>query len=276
MSDNLVMTSTTQPAEELEHAVSDSWRELPEEKPAEVPPKPEEQPPAEEPPEGKPSAPKEKDHKSGWQKRIDKLTARNHALENRIAELEAKVTPAEQAKAAEPTAPTEPKLNDYKTVEEFLAARDAYKDAKELHEAQQEQQKAINDAYNLRASQIQGEIDDWSEVVSASQAVIPQPVVDAVKEMDNGPAVAYYLATHEEEAAALMDMTATQAIRAVGKISDQLVAQKATPPKVKTKPPEPLSPVGQSATKSSLTLDQIPIKDYIKIRNKQERESRLR
>ena len=77
----VVLTSTTSPQNELEHGVSEDWRNAealkpveeakPEVEQAELPLEPEV--------EAEPEKPKEqpKGHKSGWQKRIDKLTARN-------------------------------------------------------------------------------------------------------------------------------------------------------------------------------------------------------
>src|SRR5208283_4689784 len=82
----VVLTSTTEPQENLEHAVSEEWRDAealkPALKPIEEPPKPEVEEPT---PEAEPQpevAVKPKEHKSGWQKRIDKLTARNHSVES--------------------------------------------------------------------------------------------------------------------------------------------------------------------------------------------------
>ena len=274
----VVITSTTSSQAELDHAVSENWRELPEEKPAEEPvPTPAEEPAAE--PEAEPETPeaekpKAKEHKSGWQKRIDKLTARNHMLESRLAELEAKAKPAEEVKA--PPADNGPKLADYNNnLEEFLKARDAWKANEEQRTVELERRKVAVETYNEKVSQARGQYDDWDEVVQGSKAIIPQAAVDAVIELDNGPDVAYYLAQHPDEAEGLMDLTPIRTIQVIGKISDKLAAEKvAPPPKPKPKAPEPITPVGASATRGNVPLDQLSPREYIRIRNKQERESR--
>jgi hypothetical protein len=271
----VVITSTTSTQEELNHAVSDEWREPP--KPAEEPvaAEPEETPTAEGTveTETKEEKPKAKEHKGGWQKRIDKLTARNHSLETRLQELESKLKPAE---APAPPKSNEPKLVDYgNDVEKFLAARDQWKDAEDVRKSDQESQKATFDAYNKKVSEARGQYDDWDETVTGSNMTIPQSVYQEVVESDNGPDVAYYLATHPEETEKLMEMSQSAARRTVIKISDQLAKEKTKPEKAeKPKPSAPITPVGTAATRTGTTLENMSLRDYIKTRNKQERENK--
>jgi hypothetical protein len=272
----VVITSTTSSQEDLNHAVSDEWRE-PLNKPVEAEPAEEpEEPPAVEgaaEPEPKEEKPKPKEHKSGWQKRIDKLTARNHSLESRNAELEAKLKPPE----APAQKSTEPKLSDYgNDVEKYVAARDNWKQSEETRQADQEDRKVILDEYNKKVSEARGKYDDWDEAVAGSNITIPQAAYDEVIESGNGTDIAYYLATHPDEAAKLIEMRASEARRVITRIGDKLAkeAEKPAAKAEKPKPPAPLAPVGASATRTGNTLDTVSIKDYIKIRNKQERENR--
>ena len=289
----IVLTSTTDTQENMDHAASEKWREAPEVKPkaepapevepeqepVEVPEEPNAEPaePAEEPETETEAAEAKPRHKSGWQKRIDKLTARNHQLENRIAEFEAKARPAEEARPFQ--LPQEPKWAEYqaagKSIDEFLRDRDTWKDVQAGISRQEEMKKAINDAYNEKASKALGEYEDWSEVVSSSKVILPQDAIDAIKEVDNGPAVAYYLAQHPEEAEALNEFTPKRAVLEIGRISDKLTAEKEKPaPKPKVVPPAPITPVTSSGTKTSTPLEKMSMREYIKIRNKQEREAR--
>jgi hypothetical protein len=268
----VVITSTTSSQQELDHAVSDEWREPP--KPAEEPPaaepEPEEAPPVEAKVEEE--KPKPKEHKGGRDKRIDKLTARNHSLETRIAELEAKLKPAEPA----PPKSNEPKLADYgNDVEKYVAAREEWKQSEEVRQWSENNQKATFDAYNKKVSEARGEYEDWDEAVTGSNISIPQSAYLAVVESENGPDVAYYLATHKEETEKLMEMTSVAAVRAIGRISDKLSQDKAPAPKAeKPKPAAPIAPVGSTATRTGTTLENMSLKDYIKVRNRQERENR--
>jgi hypothetical protein len=164
-------------------------------------------------------------------------------------------------------------------MEKWIAARDAWKENEQTRVAQESTQKEIFDNYNKRVSEARGEYDDWDEVIGAAdKIVIPNAAKIAIIESDNGPDIGYYLAKHPEEAAAMMDMTSTHAIHvAVGKISDKLLGEKAKPAvKEKVRPPAPVTPVGSSAARTNIPLEEMPIRDYIKVRNKQEREHRGR
>lgn len=273
----VTLASTTSSQEELEHAASENWREPFEPKPEERKETPEGKQPetaaAQEPAE-KEESKKPQEHKSGWQKRIDKLTAKNYKLSNEIEELRSKIKPAE---TTAPAQPQEPKLADFGgDVEKFLSARDAFKEKTETQAAEQERLKATYDTYNRKVSEARGNYEDWDEVLEATDITIPQSAGLAVIESDNGPDVAYYLATHPEEAEALNGMTPIGMVRSIAKISDTLAAKPAPTEKPKAKPAEPISPVGASSTRSSVPLDQLSPKEYIKIRNKQERENRGR
>ena len=94
-------------------------------------------------------------------------------------------------------------------------------------------------------------------------------------ELDNGPDVAYYLAQHPDEAEKLMDLSPVRTIAAITKIADKIAGESAKPaPKAKVEPPTPITPVGASATRGNIPLDELPMREYIKIRNRQERENR--
>jgi hypothetical protein len=284
---NITISSTTSSQEEMEHAASPNWREpfthkaVAPETEVETPVTQETEletaaasDPAEKQQESKP--------KSRAQRAIDKLTARNHRLEEEAAELRKKVAPAEEKTAPAQTGP--PKLQDFlsagKTADDWADARDAWKADQEAKQAVAERQKATFDAYNKGVSEARGRYEDWDDVVSAANSTIPEAASLAVIECDNGADVAYYLAKHPEICEELMDMTPVGAIRRIGKISDSLnpesKAEKKNSPseKPRPKPAEPITPVGGSTTQSATPLDKLPIKEYMKVRDKQERERR--
>jgi hypothetical protein len=282
---NLTLTSTTSSQEQMEHAVSDNWREPfvpPVAAPAVETPEAEvepETPAVPETAETTESKPKDKP-KSRAQRAIDKLTARNHRLEEELEQARKAPKPAEEAKTAPATAGP-PKLQDYlnagKTAEDWADARDDWKAGEETKQAESARQKETFDTYNKSISEARVRYEDWDEVVEATDAVIPQSASIAVIEAGNGPDVAYYLAKHPEVCESLMDMTPAAVIMQIGRISDSLnPATKRSPSEVKpkAKAPAPISTVGNSPTNSSVPLDQLSPRDYIRVRNEQERRRR--
>jgi hypothetical protein len=294
------LTSTTSTKEEMEHALSENWRETPitPDAPAKTPEPEVEASETEETPvttaaepetAETPESEKPKDKpKSKYQRTIDKLTARNHAAETRAEKAERELA-EERAKhasgdktppAAQPSGP--PKLQDFlnagKTADEWADARDVWKQEQEQKQAQQDQLKTTYDTYNRKVSEARGKYEDWDETVVNNDLEIPASVQLAVIEMDNGPDVAYHLAKHPEICAELLDMTPLSAVRKVGQIAESLnpESRRSHNEKPKPKPPAPLAPVGASSTRSSIPLEQMPPKDYIRIRNEQEARAKGR
>lgn len=283
----ITLASTTSSQKELEHAVGDDWRD-----PAKI----ESEAPATEPetaaatePAGETNGDKqEKKGKGGFQKKIDRLTKTVAELR---AELDAARTPAkplaEQSAETEPVvaAGKEPKIGDFRSVDEYMEAKTEWLISQKLEQRQQlEQRKAeeqntkeVFDAYNQRVAEVEAEHDDFKEVVGRQDIQIPQSVQLAIFEMENGPEVAYYLGQNPEECEKLCEMSPFRAVIEIGRIADKITGPaSAAPAKQKTNPPPPIRPVGGNASTSSVPLDQLSPVDYIKVRRQQIREKRSR
>ncbi len=278
------LTSTTSTEAEMTHALSSEWRDpsaLPEpakETPAADAPETQETEPtaaasetAEKPLESKP--------KSKAQRAIDKLTAKNYQLAKDLEEAR-KAKPAEQpAATAQPQGP--PQLKDFKTPEEWADARDVWKEAKAAEDEARQERQAELDEYNRGVSDLQAKTEDWDEVVAQSDIQIREYISAAIVEMGKtGPEVAYYLAKNPDVCEELNGMKKFAAIAKIHEIAKTLgkPAAKGSSPPVKPKvvPPAPISTVGGATTRSSVPLDQLPPKEYIAIRNKQEMAAKRR
>lgn len=242
-------------------------------------PKPE--PKAEVEQEEKPKA------KGGFQARIDRLIKQNATLAN---ELEA----ARKAAPAKEEAPPEPKGKPQKA--DFVGKEDEYlealvdwtadqKIAKAEHDkaraAEAAQQKETFDAYNRKVAEAKSVHEDFEEVVG-QDLTIPVGVQLAVVEMENGPEVAYFLGSNPELCDELMKMSPLKAIAEAWKISEKLGESEsdeeeeteeekpAAKAKVEEKParkaPEPIRPVGNGKTRSSVPLNEMSMADYKKAR----------
>jgi hypothetical protein len=291
--------------------------------------------------------------RSGWQKRIDKITARNHSLEERVqsaerraAELEARLNgsapkretteqtaPVQQAKV-EPIAPqpTSIELPEVKYSKKFEEAAKRYPDFKQTLEAADRSGVQISEslesvivaqgnsadvAYFLAknpklipaweadhtlAAQAARDLraattDRQSELIKAHAERMRKAFPDqsklqklrtdaeasgigssaainsAVLEQPNSEQVALHLLQNHELRAELSRLSPAAAMARVGRIAEQLEAR-ANGNREKPKPPEPIAPVGGSSTRNGLALDEMPIGDFIRVRNQQERARR--
>jgi len=251
-------------------------------------------PPGEKPVvEVKPEVPK-----NGYEKRINKLTAKNYSLENENAVLKERLDAIEERlnksaekpkeEAAPATAEKEPLPGDFGTYEEYVKAAVSFGAkavAKELFEnqkqaeaakqqetakaTQQAELQATFDSYSKQVSEIRGRVDDFDEVVGASTAQFPQAAQFAIMEQDNGADIVYHLAKNPEiceELNKLINKPLAVAAR-IGKLSVQLakadgVAQVETPA-TPTTPKRPVSkaPAPVTPVAGSGTKAEIPLGD---------------
>ena len=222
--------------------------------------------------------------KGGFQRKIDKLTKRITDTESRAEAAERRAKEAEErlaAKAAE-SAPAEqpaktdsrPKLADYATPEEWGEALTDWKleqrDAAARKQSEEDERREVFDAYQTRKEKAKAAHEDWDDVMEEIKNVtIPPAANNAIIESEQGPEIAYYLATHPEAREKLEGMTSAISIaREIGRI-EALVTPKAkdssTP--IRTNAPKPITPVGGS-TKSTVSIDDpnISQEQYIEAR----------
>lgn len=114
---------------------------------------------------------------------------------------------------------------------------------------------------------------DAQKLLAASNVPIAPNVTLAIVEQPNSEQVAIHLARHPELLTELNRLPASAAISKVARLAEQLES-KAASNRVKPKPPEPIQPVGGSVSRTGLSLEEIPLKDFIRERNRQERARR--
>jgi hypothetical protein len=98
------------------------------------------------------------------------------------------------------------------------------------------------------------DIPDFHDVLAASDVPMTSIMQQAIMESENGPRLAYHLATNPADAERIAGMTPIGAVRALTLIEEGLkkpvAVSKATPP---------ITPVGSKATSIKSLLD---VKDY--------------
>lgn len=218
----------------------------------------------------------------GLNKRFSELTAQRKAaearadglaiaLERAITALEKAATPpaANAADVAKTAAEADPRperaafdepnkyddaLIEWSTrqatrVAQAEAKRDADAEKSEADtKAAEERIKAENEtalkAFNDRRTKALDEFSDYAEVAEAEDVQITVPMAAAIMNAYNGPAIAYHLGKHKDEAARIAAIAnPTLQLIEIGKISAQLSGVA----KPVSKAPAPIEPVGQRA-----------------------------
>lgn len=135
-----------------------------------------------------------------------------------------------------------------KKIESTLSEREKRQAAERAQAAQQQ----TVEAWNKRVAT--ADIPDFHEVVGSSDVPMTSVMQQAIFESDNGPKLAYHLATHPEDAERIARMTPIGAVRALTLIEEGL-----TKPVAVSQATPPIKPVGSKSTSIKSLLD---VKDY--------------
>lgn len=206
----------------------------------------------------------------GIKKRIDTLTRQRYERDARIAELEAQIAAAKQPQ-------TEPQPQDFADLETYL-------DAKAEHIANQKmsqnQQAAAQEAimqdraksFNQRAADFRQNAPDFDQAIAAVPAVLMKPdMVEVILDIDEGPQVAYHLATNLHECARIASLSGRQQALEIGKLAARLAAK--PEPKRISAAPEPVKPI-KAAGSTQKRPEDMTMDEYAKWRNAQMQKQR--
>jgi hypothetical protein len=310
MSENAVLAPEVQPEPEqsYEDFVKTRFTEEPKEEPSETAP-------IEEPVKTEPESetgnkqeseepakdtPKDK-KKGGFQRRIDRLYAEKYAeqqkalaaeekakaLEARLAALEAAGIKRSDARtdfasrgADHSGRPEEPHYEDYKTLDDYYAAKRQWKsddDAwllKEVKRQLKEEEKADREkserqkrelTVQARFQTAAAKYEDFDDVVGGWRFPIPEGMGSALQDSDLEADILYFLAKNPVDAIRIAGLSPIAQIREIGKIEDRLsqsppkaeesnsITPETRKPPAASKAPAPISPVqsrAQTAEKS--------------------------
>ena len=171
--------------------------------------------------------------------------------------LEERLAKAEPARPSDPGMPTIDKFDNF---DEYVTAKAEYIASQTL--SKHEQRQAAEKAQAAQVQTVEGwnkrvaaaDIPDFHDVVASSDVPMTRIMQQAIMESDNGPKLAYHLATNPADAERIAGMTPIGAVRALTLIEEGLkkpvAVSKATPP---------ITPVGSKATSIKSLLD---VKDY--------------
>lgn len=214
-------------------------------------------------------------HEGGFQKRIRKLSERVTAAEQEREYWRQQALRTQQPdaqRAPEPAEEREPKPEQFRTYDEFVTAKVRY-EAKQLVKAQEAERETarVRDSWNKQVEAGRTKHDDFDEVVNNPHLPISQPMAEVIQQSDIGADLAYYLGTHEDEAAKIARMSPLGAARELGRIEARLATPKpaaktgevkpAAPPV--TRAPKPPTPVRKASPNDDGALrDDLPPEEW--------------
>lgn len=204
--------------------------------------------------------------KGGFIRKIEKLETQNELLARQNQELMERLAGKSADAAPVPaTDGAKPKLDDFKTYEDYIEALTDWKIAQKaavISEAQT--QDVVAARYAQQAELSRKAHPDWDEAFAESGDIEIHPEVQqTIVEHDNGSEVAYYLAKNPELAQDLARMPLRRQIAEIGRISAVLERSEAPAPvKPRTAAPAPITPVSGGSTTTQVDPSKMSMKEY--------------
>lgn len=220
----------------------------------------------------------------GVKKKLGKLTARVKERDEKLAAKDAEIQQAREEleflrKAQAPVKKVDdtpfPELADSDfDQEKYRQKIEAWTQAQaelKVQQVQQDQENAKRSAsYNAKVAVFAADKPHWAEQTGRIPAT--EAMVEVIQDMDNGPAVAYHLAQHLNEAFDISRMPPHRAAIALAKIEAKLTTK--APPVANniTGAPAPIKTLSASSPIKKDLAD-LPMSEYIKERNKSRKKS---
>lgn len=213
----------------------------------------------------------EKKQNPKLEKRFSELTRQRKEAEAKVKELEERLAAKESVR--EPQSATEnnqkPSPDSYKDAFEYAEALAEWSAEQAL--ARREQEVKQKEVEAKRATVIQtwqekldatkAEIPDYEVMVASSSMSVNDTVRDAIVESEVGPRILYELASNDDLAEKLSNMTTAGALKLIGKLEAQFektdAPAKAEKKSVvaKSNAPEPIRPLRSTGGVAEVSLD---------------------
>ena len=205
------------------------------------------------------------------QKRIAELSYANRELNRRVDRL---VGMLEKGQTQTTTDAKPPKIEDFETIDEYLNARDSYRDSK-MPKGDTKDQASEYETYTQNAIEdlrVAGsdKYEDFEELVFADNTKITPVMRDTIFSLDDPDMqteVAYFLGKNPKETTRISRLPPIRQVAEIGKLEAKISAQPA--PKRPSGAPAPIKPVGGGNT---ATDAHNPNDDFLTFRKKRNKE----
>lgn len=226
-------------------------------------------------PGSEPAEPPKRKSDGGFQRRIDELTRKNHELRRELDRSRTdRPTPD---KVTQPMAGP-PKFQDFNTYEEYLDARQDWKDQerekqrtqKQTQQQERQQMGELLNTFDERAEKLREKYEDFDDVCFGDHVVITEAMGMVIMDSELGPEINYYLGRNPKEALRIAKLGPYAAAREIGKLELKLEQQPPTK-KQPSNAPEPITPVKPKAPVSDDPSDNDDINTWMTKRRQKTR-----
>jgi len=173
-----------------------------------------------------------------------------------------------------------PRIEDFKSIDEFLDARDQYRDRMREQKAPKQEKAQEPDGRVVEA--VKAAVDDLRSIGTEKYEDFEEDVFDdnvkftaqmrqsiiEIEDMDLQAEVAYYLGKNPKEVLRIGKLSPIRQNAAIGRLEERLSA-KPQPQKRPSAAPAPIQPVGGSNTPTDEILPTEDYESFLKKRNKQ-------
>lgn len=223
----------------------------------------------------------EKPRKRGASQRIGELVSLNKAKDAEIERLmrlvESGRTP--QQAAGSEKSDDEPKRDAYDDYEAFIedrarwVARQEFREQSQKHEEETRRERESRMAAELQQrwessyAKALDSYDDYEDIFDQVGTAITVEHAGAIRNADEPAEVVYFLGKNPKELEKFSKLQGAQLFRAVGRLEERIAIQR----EQQSKAPKPVSPVRGSQPSPNRLRDDMPISEWMKLRNKQAR-----
>jgi DNA repair exonuclease SbcCD ATPase subunit len=196
--------------------------------------------------------------KNRVQERIDELTRQKKEMEREAAYWRQQVEAKEQAQAPikEPVKPTLESVGYDEArfeaaIEQYAAEKAAYQSHQQTIESKQREQQLLQHRaeqdFQARSAQFAAQNPDYFMTIQNPDLRITGEMAEAIKAVDNGPELAYYLGKNPDLAAKIASLDERRQFLEIGRLQAEISARKPLSAEPSKAPP-PIKPVGTKAT----------------------------
>lgn len=169
-----------------------------------------------------------------------------------------------------------PKIEDFKTLDEFLDARDKY--AESRRKVDEKPAAGMNPDYERAVDAARSDLmnagsekyEDFEDLITSDNLRITPIMRDAIFELDDIDTqveLSMYLGRNQKEALRISKLSPMRQVQEIGKLEAKITS--APPPKRPSAAPAPMAPVGGTNTPSDTIQDVEDYPTFLKKRNKE-------